>query len=70
MSSERFSYNPPPPRRSFLRGCLVMVLVLAGFFVLLGVVSRMEWFSFVRGEKVAVLPITGLIADSEEPSSS
>ncbi len=66
MSSEKFSYNPPPPRRSFLRGCLVIVLVLAGFFVLLGVVSRMEWFSFVRGEKVAVLPITGLIVDSED----
>ena len=66
MSSERFSYSPPPPRRSFLRGCLVVVLVLAGFFVLLGVVSQLEWFSFARGEKVAVLPLTGLIVDSED----
>lgn len=66
MNSERFSYNPPPPRRSLFRGCLVMVLALAGFFVLLFVASRMEWFSFPRGERVAVLPITGLIVDSEE----
>jgi protease-4 len=66
MNSERFSYNPPPPRRSLLRGCLVMVLALGGFFVLLVVASRMEWFSFPRGERVAVLPITGLIVDSEE----
>jgi protease-4 len=44
-----------------------MVLVLAGFFVLLWGVSRMDWFSFARGEKVAVLPITGVIADSEDP---
>ncbi|HBX43111.1 MAG TPA: signal peptide peptidase SppA, partial [Deltaproteobacteria bacterium] len=43
-----------------------MVLVLAGFFVLLWVVSRMDWFSFARGEKVAVLPITGMIIDSED----
>ena len=65
MSAERFSYKPPRPRRPFLRGCLVMILVLAGFFALLGVVSNMEWFTFSRGEKVAVLPITGLIIDSE-----
>ena len=65
MSAERFSYKPPRPRRPLLRGCLVMILVLAGFFALLGVVSNMEWFTFSRGEKVAVLPITGLIIDSE-----
>ena len=66
MSAERFSYKPPKARHPFLRGCLIMVLVLAGFFVLLGVVSKTEWFTFARGEKVAVLPITGLIIDSED----
>jgi protease IV len=65
MSAERFSYKPPRARHPLLRGCLIMVLVLAGFFVLLGVVSNTEWFSFARGDKVAVLPITGLIVDSE-----
>ncbi len=66
MSAERFSYTAPRPRRPFLRGCLIMVLVLAGFFVLLGVVSRMEGFSILRGERVAVLPISGLITESEQ----
>ena len=42
-----------------------MVLVLGGVFGLLAVVSKMQGFSFVRGEKVAVLPISGLITDSE-----
>lgn len=66
MSAERFTYTAPRPRRTFLRGCLIMTLVLAGFFVLLGIVSRMEEFSFVRGERVAVLPISGLITESEQ----
>src|SRR3990170_527076 len=52
MSAERFSYTPSRPRRPFLRGCLIMVLVLGGF-------------SFLRGEKVGVLTISGLIIDSE-----
>ncbi len=65
MSAERFTYSETRPRRPFLRGCLIMMLVLAGFFVLLGVVSRMEGFSFLRGERVAVLPISGLITESE-----
>ena len=43
-----------------------MLLVLAGFFVLLGIVSRIEDFSFVRGERVAVLPINGVITESED----
>jgi len=42
-----------------------MVLVLGAVFGLLAVVSKMQGFSFVRGEKVAVLPISGLITDSE-----
>ena len=65
MSAERFSYTPSRPRRPFLRGCLIMVLVLGGVFVLLGVVSRMDGFFFLRGEKVGVLTISGLIIDSE-----
>lgn len=65
MSAERFSYTTPRPRRPFLRGCLIMVLVVVGFFVLLGVVSKLGVFSLVRGERVAVLPIDGLITGSE-----
>lgn len=65
MSAERFSYTSPRPRRPLLRGCLIMVLVLGGVFGLLAVVSKMQGFSFVRGEKVAILPISGLITDSE-----
>jgi protease-4 len=40
-------------------------VVLAGFFVLLLVISRMDSLPFARGEKVAVIPVSGLIADSE-----
>jgi protease IV len=58
-------FTPPPRRRSFLRGCFTVLLVLAGFFVLLIVVSRMGSLPFARGERVAVLPVTGLISDSE-----
>jgi protease-4 len=42
-----------------------MVLVVVGFFVLLGVVSKLGVFSLVRGERVAVLPIDGLITGSD-----
>ena len=52
-------------RRPFLRGCAIIVIVFAGFFLLLGLISRMDGMSFGSGDKVAVLPITGLIADSE-----
>jgi protease-4 len=60
-------YLSPPPRRRrpFLRGCLTVVLVLAGFFGLLAVISRMDGVPFARGEKVAVIPLSGLISDSE-----
>lgn len=59
------SPKPPRPRRPFLRGCLMVALAMAAFFVILGVISRMESIPFPSGAKVAVLPITGLIADSE-----
>lgn len=67
MSAQLFAYDTPKRRRPFLRGCLIVVLVLVGFFVLLAVVSSMDWFSFTWGEKVAVLPINGVIIDSEAP---
>ncbi len=58
---------PPVPgaRRPVLRGCAVVFGVLLGFFVLFGIVSRMEESPLAKGDKVAVLPITGVIADSE-----
>lgn len=56
---------PPRGRRPFLRGCAVVALVFVAFFVLIGIVSRMDDWSFKTGDKVAVLPVTGLIADSE-----
>ena len=52
-------------RRPFLRGCATIVIVFAGFFLLLCLLSRMDGMSLGSGDKVAVLPITGLIADSE-----
>ncbi|MGE5664791.1 MAG: signal peptide peptidase SppA, partial [Deltaproteobacteria bacterium] len=45
----------------------VVFLFAAVFFVLIGVVSRMGSGSFTPGPKVAILPINGLISDSEEP---
>jgi len=39
--------------------------VLLVFFIVFGVVSRMEDAPFARGGKVGVLPVNGLIADSE-----
>ena len=55
----------PRKRRPFLRGCAIVALVFAGFFLLIGIVSRMDDMSLKTGDKVAVLPVTGLIADSE-----
>ncbi len=52
-------------RKPFLRGCLTVVLVLVAFFGLLGIISRMDELPLARGEKVAVIPISGLISDSE-----
>ncbi|NJD62593.1 MAG: signal peptide peptidase SppA [Deltaproteobacteria bacterium] len=62
--------NPEPPlpprgRRPFLRGCAVVALVFVAFFVLIVLLSHMDDWSLQTGEKVAVLPVTGLIADSE-----
>jgi protease-4 len=56
---------PPRGRRPFLRGCAVVALVFAAFFVLIGLISRLDDWSFMTGDKVAILPVTGLIADSE-----
>ena len=56
---------PPRARRPFLRGCAVVAMVFVAFFVLIALVSRVDEWSFTTGEKVAVLPVTGLISDSE-----
>ena len=42
-----------------------MALVFVAFFVLIAILSRLDDLSFKTGDKVAVLPVTGLIADSE-----
>jgi protease-4 len=56
---------PPRARRPFLRGCAIVALVFAAFFVLIGLISRVDDWSLKTGDKVAVLPVTGLIADPE-----
>ncbi|MBI5419734.1 MAG: signal peptide peptidase SppA [Deltaproteobacteria bacterium] len=55
----------PRARRPFLRGCAIIALVFAAFFVLIGIISRLDGLSLKTGDKVAVLPVTGLITDSE-----
>ena len=57
--------STPVRRKPFLRGCLTVLLVLGGFFVLLLIVSRMDDLPFARGEKVGVIAVSGLISDSE-----
>jgi len=57
--------STPVRRKPFLRGCLTVLLVLGGFFVLLLIVSRMDEIPFARGERVAVISVSGLISDSE-----
>lgn len=42
-----------------------MALVFVAFFVLIALLSRVDDWSLQTGEKVAVLPVTGLISDSE-----
>lgn len=64
MNTERY-FHTPRPGRPILRGCLVVVLVLAGFFLLLVIASRIGDLPFIRGEKVALLPIEGVILESE-----
>ncbi|MGE5190565.1 MAG: signal peptide peptidase SppA [Gemmatimonadota bacterium] len=63
------SVGMPPPlpraRRPVLRGCAVVFGVIVAFFLVFGVISRIEDAPFVGGGKVGVLPVTGLIADSE-----
>lgn len=60
-------FQPPRGRRPFLRGCAVVFLFTAAFFLLIGIVSRVGTGSFTPGPKVGILPINGLISDSEEP---
>ncbi len=48
-----------------LRGCAVVFGVLFAFFVVFGIVSRLEDVPFAAGGKVGVLPVTGVITDSE-----
>jgi hypothetical protein len=57
--------STPPRRKPFLRGCLTVLLVLGGFFVLLVIISRMDELPLARGERVAVISVSGLISDSE-----
>ena len=57
--------SAPVRRKPFLRGCLTVLLVLVGFFALLLIISRMDDLPVARGERVAVIPVNGLISDSE-----
>lgn len=52
-------------KHPFLRGCLMVGLVLGAFLLLIGILSQVDEGTLERGDRVAVLPITGLIADSE-----
>jgi protease-4 len=58
-------FNAPARRKPFLRGCLTVLLVLGGFFALLLIISHMDALPFARGERVAVISVSGLISDSE-----
>jgi len=66
MSADMLAYDTPRRRRPYLRGCLIVILVLFGIVVIFSSLSMVEWLSFQWSEKVAVLPINGLIIDSEE----
>lgn len=67
MSADMLAYDTPRRRRPYLRGCLIVILVLFGIVVIISSLSMVEWLSFRWSKKVAVLPINGLIIDSEEP---
>lgn len=56
--------STPPRRKPFLRGCLTVLLVLGAFFALLLFISRLDDLPMARGERVAVIPLSGLISDS------
>jgi protease-4 len=58
-------FRGTPRRHPFLRGCFMVGLVLGVFLLLIGILSQVDEGALDRGDKVAVLPITGLIADSE-----
>lgn len=63
MRSDRFSHGAP--KRPFLRGCAVVAAVVGAFLLLVALLSRVGGPALPVGEKVAVLPVTGLIAESE-----
>ncbi len=55
----------PRARRPFLRGCLIVTLVFGAFFLLIGVISRMDDLNLSAKDRVAVVPVNGLITESE-----
>jgi protease-4 len=56
----------PSGRRPFFRGCLVLAGIIVGFFFVLGLLARVGDVSIPSGDgKVAVVPVTGLITESE-----
>ena len=63
MEEERL--RPFKKRSPFLRGCLVMLLIPPVFLLLMLGISKIKSLSMFTGERVAVLPITGVITDSE-----
>ena len=52
--------------RPVLRGCLVIILAAAAFILLLFGLARIGGLSKSIGEKVAVVPITGVITESDQ----
>ncbi|MCL1926575.1 MAG: signal peptide peptidase SppA [Syntrophorhabdaceae bacterium] len=61
------SFRQPSPRRGFFRwGCLAVILAPAALLLLLLGISLVGKLPMFAGKKVAVLPITGAISESEQ----
>ncbi|MCL2103108.1 MAG: signal peptide peptidase SppA [Syntrophorhabdaceae bacterium] len=58
--------NPPPRRSLFRIGCMIMILIPAALFLLMMGVSLLGNFSMSVSKKVAVVPVNGVISDSEQ----